>query len=157
MKTKNNARTGRGTGVALVDAARHWARAPGAPGLFPKEATRGLLVAGLGEAVPALGSLLAIFLVHGHAPLDLAAPGAGVHRADELVLARMLDRVAGQGVVTEADAGTLSRWLTPRGVALGMRALNGLARVAGQRACRAALPPEPQARVVPFPALVAAE
>ncbi|WP_413204815.1 hypothetical protein [Rhodospirillum sp. A1_3_36] len=148
---------GRGSGVTLVNAARHWARCPGAPGGFPTEAARSLFAAGLGDALPGLGSLLAIFLVHGHRPLNLAAPGASLYRVDERVLARMFDRVVGQGVVTEVDEGTLSRWLSPRGVALGMRTLNILALVSSQRACRVALPPEKKAEVVPFPLPIAAE
>jgi hypothetical protein len=118
---------------------------------------RGLFAAGLADALPGLGSLLAIFLVHGHRPLDLAAPGAGLYRADELVLARMFDRIVGQGVVTEADEGALSRWLPPRGVALGMRTLNTLARVSSQRAYRVVFPLEKRAEVVPFPLTIAAE
>ncbi|MCF8481168.1 MAG: hypothetical protein K9H25_12105 [Rhodospirillum sp.] len=157
MKVVGMQGKGRGVGFTMVEAARHWARTPGATCGFPSDVTRSLFAAGLGEALPSLGSLLAIFLVHGHRPLDLAPPGGAAHRADEVMLARLFERVVGQGVVTEGDEGTLSRWLTPRGVALGMRTLNGLARVSSRRTCRVALPPEKAAQVLPFPVQVAAE
>ncbi|KAA5603260.1 hypothetical protein F1188_19795 [Roseospira marina] len=127
-------------GLALLDAARTWRRAPGCDSPFPPSTVRRLGASGLLGALSGLDTLMAVLTVHSDDPIALGQPGDDPTGPDSRLLGALLDQAVCEGRVDDRLLERLSERVAPAARPLLRKALDTLIRAAWPRVLRCALP-----------------